>query len=163
MVIRRATPEDAGGIVSVIEVVAAERKFSAIDRPWTVEEERRYVESLSAREAIHIAVDHTGAIAGLQILDRWSPLDSMSHVGTLGTFLLPAWRRRGIGQRLWDATRGFAREAAYRKLLIFVRASNSSAQSFYRGLGFSECGRLSRQTIIDGVADDEIMMELHLS
>jgi ribosomal protein S18 acetylase RimI-like enzyme len=44
-----------------------------------------------------------------------------------------------------------------------VRASNSSAQSFYRGLGFSECGRLSRQTIIDGVADDEIMMELHLS
>jgi len=163
MVIRRATPDDASDIVSVIEVVAAERKFSAIDRPWTVEEERHYLESLSAREAIHIAVDDAGAIAGLQVLDRWSPLDSMSHVGTLGTFLLPAWRRRGIGHRLWDATHGFAREAAYRKLLIFVRAANSSAQSFYRGLGFSECGRLSRQTIIDGVAEDEIMMELHLS
>jgi len=163
MLIRRATPDDAKGVVSVIEVIVAERTFSAIDRVWTVEEERRYLESLSPREAIHVAVDDEGAVIGVQILDRWSPLDSMSHVGTLGTFLLPAWRRRGIGHQLWEATRRFAREAAYRKLLIFVRASNSSAQSFYRELGFSECGRLSRQTIIDGVADDEIMMELHLS
>jgi ribosomal protein S18 acetylase RimI-like enzyme len=30
-----------------------------------------------------------------------------------------------------------------------VRGTNAHAQSFYRRLGFAECGRLSRQVIID--------------
>jgi hypothetical protein len=34
-----------------------------------------------------------------------------------------------------------------------------TAQAFYRGLGFHACGRLSRQVIIDGVEDDEVLME----
>ena len=86
----------------------------------------------------------------------------MCHVGQLGTFLLPAWRRKGVGRQLWDATRAFARGAGYLKLVIYVRASNGDAQAFYQRLGFLPCGRLSKQVIIDGVADDEVMMELHL-
>jgi ribosomal protein S18 acetylase RimI-like enzyme len=46
--------------------------------------------------------------------------------------------RSGIGRQLWHATEAFAREAGYRKLAIQVRASNTVAQSFYRGLGFKE-------------------------
>jgi RimJ/RimL family protein N-acetyltransferase len=33
------------------------------------------------------------------------------------------------------------------------------AQRFYGSLGFKECGRLTRQVIIDGVEDDEVLME----
>jgi hypothetical protein len=85
--IRRAVPEDAAAIVAVLDVVAAERIYSAIDRVWTVEEERRFLGGLSWREAIHVAVDNTRGIVGLQILDRWSAvLDSMAHVGQVGTF-----------------------------------------------------------------------------
>jgi ribosomal protein S18 acetylase RimI-like enzyme len=158
--IRRASPEDAAGIAAVIEVIAAERIHSAIDRAWSVEEERRYLHSLSPRETIHVAVDDVQGIVGLQVLDRWSPvLDSMAHVGQLGTFLLPEWRGRGVGRRLWSATLAFARDAGYRKLVIQVRGSNKPAQAFYRQLGFRECGRLSRQVIIDGVEDDEVIME----
>ena len=128
---------------------------------WSVEEERRYLESLSAREAIHVAVDDVQGIVGLQVLDLWSPvLDSMAHVGQLGPFLLPRYRGRGVGRQLWSATLAFARDAGYRKLVIQVRGSNKPAQAFYRQLGFRECGRLARQVIIDGVEDDEVMMEL---
>ena len=75
----RARPEDARGIVDVLQTVAAERIHSAIDQVWTVEHERRYIEALSAREAIHIAVAERRGIVGLQVLDRWSPtLDSMA-------------------------------------------------------------------------------------
>ncbi|HEX2341366.1 MAG TPA: N-acetyltransferase [Vicinamibacterales bacterium] len=159
--IRRASPEDAAGIAAVIEVIAAERIHSAIDRAWRVEEERRYLESLSTREAVHVAVDDVQGIVGLQALDLWSPvLDSMAHVGQLGTFLLPRYRGRGVGRQLWSATLAFARDAGYRKLVIQVRGSNKPAQAFYRQLGFRECGRLARQVIIDGVEDDEVMMEL---
>jgi ribosomal protein S18 acetylase RimI-like enzyme len=160
VIIRRASPTDAAGIAAVVEVIAAERVHSAIGRPWTIEEETRYLASLSSREAFHVAVDDAQGIVGFQSLDRWSPLlDSMAHVGQIGTFLLPEWRGRGLGQQLWSTTRSFARDAGYRKLVIQVRASNSGAQAFYRRLGFRECGRFARQVIIDGVEDDELLME----
>jgi ribosomal protein S18 acetylase RimI-like enzyme len=41
-----------------------------------------------------------------------------------------------------------------------VRASNTNAQAFYQGLGFRVCGRLTGQVLIDGVEDDEVLMEL---
>lgn len=161
--VRRAVPEDAPGIVAVLAVVVDERVHSAIDRVWSVEQERRYLESLSAREAIHVAVDSADRIVGLQTLDRWSSvLDSMAHVGQVGTFLLPAWRGRGVGRELWTATAALARDARYQKLVIQVRGANVRAQSFYRRLGFAECGRLSRQVLVDGTHDDEILMELFL-
>lgn len=158
-----AVPDDVAGIVAVFTVIVAERIHSAIERAWTVEQERRYLESLSGRGAIHIAVDESGEIVGLQIIDLWSStLTSMAHVGQVGTFILPAWRTRGVGRQLWDVTLPFARGAGYRKLVIQVRASNTTAQAFYRRLGFADCGRLKRQVIIDGVEDDEVLMELFL-
>jgi ribosomal protein S18 acetylase RimI-like enzyme len=161
--IRRATIEDAAGIVDVLSVVAAERVHSAIADVWTVEQERQFLASLSPREALHVAVDPDGRIVGLQILDRWSAmLASMSHVGQVGTFLLPERRKRGIGRQLWDATLAFARTANYRKLVIQVRASNTRAQAYYERLGFRPCGRLARQVVIDGVEDDEVLMEMML-
>jgi len=99
----------------------------------------------------------------LQMIDLWSStLTSMAHVGQVGTFILPAWRSRGVGRQLWDVTLPFVRRAGYRKLVIHVRASNTKAQGFYRNLGFADCGRLVRQVIIDGVEDDEVLMELFL-
>src|SRR5688500_8890395 len=83
--IRRALPADAAGITAVLAAVAAERIHSAIDRAWTVEEERRYLESLSPRETFHVADDPARGIVALQSLDLWSPLlESMAHVGQVG-------------------------------------------------------------------------------
>jgi RimJ/RimL family protein N-acetyltransferase len=158
--IRKASPADAAGIAAVLHTVASERVHSAIDHPWTVEEEMRHLESLSPREIFHVAVDQKGVIVGLQSLNLWAAsLSSMAHVGQVGTFLLPGWRGQGIGRRLWDATLGFAREAGYRKFVIQVRASNIGAREFYRRIGFEECGRLARHVVIDGVEDDEVLME----
>jgi hypothetical protein len=33
---------------------------------------------------------------------------------------------------------------------------------FYTKLGFVECGRLSRQVVVDGREDDEVLMECFL-
>ena len=161
--IRKASPTDAAGIVRVLETVASERVYSAIDRVWSIEQEARYLESLSQRETFHVAEDEGQGIVGFQSLDLWSSLlPSMAHVGQVGTFLLPAWRGKGVGRQLWKATHQFAREQGYQKLGIQVRGTNFGAQSFYRGLGFTECGRLSRQVVIDGVHDDEVLMEYFL-
>jgi L-amino acid N-acyltransferase YncA len=162
--IRQASPEDAAGIVAVWECIAAEKIYSAVDKPWSVEQQSSYLRSLSPREAFHVALDADGSIVGFQSLDLWSSLfGSMSHVGQVGTFLLPEWRRCGAGTALWEATRSFARSADYRKLVVQVRGSNTNAQSFYRRLGFAQCGLLAAQVIVDGKEDDEVLMELFLT
>ncbi len=161
--IRRATAADAGGIVRVLAVVAAERVYSAIEQPWSVEEEAAYLSRLSAREPFHLALDSDGLIVGFQSLDLWAPVfPAMSHVGQVGTFLLPDWRGLGLGRQLWAVTESFARSTGYRKVLAQVRGSNVGAQAFYGRLGFVECGRLRGQVILEGVEDDEVLMERFL-
>jgi L-amino acid N-acyltransferase YncA len=162
--IRRATADDAHGIATVLKRVVAERVHSAIDRAWTAEQQRSYVESLSKREVFHVAIADSSDIVGYQSLDLYSNvLPAMAHVGQVGTFLLSEWRGRGVGRALFDHTVRFAASAGYRKLVIQVRASNASAQAFYKRLGFVECGRLRAQVIIDGAEDDEIIMERFLT
>jgi len=161
--IRRATGDDAEGIVSIWRQIASERIHSAIDQPWTVEQERSYLLSLSPREMIHVAVAQSAEIVGFQSLDLWAAsIHSMRHVGQVGTFLLPEWRRRGVGLALFRHTLAAGRFGGYEKFVIQVRASNTAAQAFYRNLGFRECGRLTRQVRIDGQEDDEILMEFFL-
>jgi len=147
-----------------MQTIASERVHSAIDRAWSAEEERAYLATRSSRQAVHVAVDGSGSIVGCQVLDAYSGLlPATSHVGELGTFLLPEWRGRGVGRALFDVTCAFARAASYRKFVIMVRASNTAAQAFYTRLGFVMCGRLTEQVILDGRADDEILMEYFLA
>src|SRR5207237_1400169 len=64
-------------------------------------------------------------------------ITSMKQVAQLGTFLMPDWRRRGVGRLLFRTTEEFAQAAGYAKIVIQVRASNEPAKAFYRRLGLS--------------------------
>src|SRR5262245_29176969 len=117
--IRRATEADAEGIIAILEGIASERIYTAINKPWTADQQRQHLLSLSVREAVHIAESDREGIIGYQTLDLWAPtLDSMAHVGQVGTFLRPAWRRQGIGEALFNRTADFARKCDYLKFVI---------------------------------------------
>jgi ribosomal protein S18 acetylase RimI-like enzyme len=160
--IHRATPNDAEAISAIWKIVCAERVYTAVNRPFTPEQEREYIASLSDREGIFVAsVD--GRVVGFQSLDLWAKYtDSFDHVGVLGTIIRPQWRRRGVGRCLAEHTLDFARANGYEKIVIYVRAGNTSAQAFYRSLGFVPKGVLTRQVKIDGQYEDEVFMELLL-
>jgi L-amino acid N-acyltransferase YncA len=163
--IRRATPADAASISAIWHAIAAEKNYSAIDQPFTVEQERAYLQSLSAREAYFVAETNEPAprIIAFQSFDLWAQhIGSMRHVGQLGTFVLSEWRGHGVGKQLAAHSLAFARANSYEKIVIFVRASNVNAQAFYGKLGFTRCGQFARQVKIDAVYDDEVLMELFL-
>jgi L-amino acid N-acyltransferase YncA len=127
--IRRGTTDDAARIVAVWQAIVAERISSAIECPFTLEREREYLESLSAREGVFLAETAERQVVGFQSLDQWTKLfHSMDHVGQLGTFVLEEWRGHGIGKQLAAQTFAFARSGGYEKLVMYVRASNSGAQ-----------------------------------
>ena len=158
-VIRKATEADAEAIIAILEGIASERIYTAIN-PWSADRQRQHLVSLSAREAIHVAETERQAIIGYQTMELWAPtLDSMAHVGQIGTFLRPEWRRRGIGEALFRSSVVFALGRDFLKFVIQVRSSNASAQSFYQRLGFRECGRLTRQVRMGEQEEDEILME----
>jgi len=162
VLVRRATPDDAEAIAAIWEVICAERVHTAVSRPFTPQQEREYLVSLSEREGVFVA-EVGRQVVGFQSLDRWARYtDSFDHVGTVGTFVLPAWRGGGIGRRLAEHTFAFARACGYEKLVIYVRAGNTGAQAFYRSVGFVPKGVLTRQVKIDGQYEDEVFMELFL-
>ena len=162
LTIRRATPEDGEAISAIWEIVCAERAYTAVNQPFTPQQTREYIGSLSDREGTFVA-EIRGRIVGFQSLDLWAKYsDSFDHVGVIGTIILPEWRRKGIGRRLAEHTLDFARANGYEKIVIYVRGSNTRGQAFYRNLGFLPQGVLARQVKIDGRYDDEVFMELFL-
>ena len=161
--VRRATEADADAIIAILEGIASERIYTAIDKPWSADQQREHLTSLSGREAIHVAETEWHVLVGYQTLELWATtLNSMAHVGQIGTFLRPDWRGRRIGEALFQRAVDFARTHDYSKFVIQVRSSNTAAQNFYQRLGFRQCGRLTRQVRIDTQEDDEIMMEFFL-
>lgn len=161
--IRMAAAADADALVAILEHIASERIYTAISQPWSAERQRRYMSELSPREAVFAAESPREGIIGYQTLELWAAtIDSMSHVGQIGTFLRPEWRRQGIGEALFRTTADFARERDFLKFVIQVRSANQPAQAFYQRLGFRECGRLTRQVRMGDREDDEIIMEFFL-
>ena len=80
---------------------------------------------------MQVAETEGHVVIGYQTLELWAPtLDSMAHVGQIGTFLRPEWRRQGIGEALFEKMVEYAREHDFRKFIIQVRSSNVLAQTY---------------------------------
>jgi phosphinothricin acetyltransferase len=160
--IRKAIIKDANAISYIWKIICRERKYTAVNNPFTPEQMRTYIQSLSDREAIFIAMVND-LIVGFQSLDLWAKYtDSFDHVGTIGTYVLPEWRSRGIGYKLAEYTFNIARKNKFEKLIIYIRSDNKIAQRFYKSLGFKPKGILEKQVKIDNQYEDEIFMEFFL-
>ncbi|MFX1385017.1 MAG: GNAT family N-acetyltransferase [Promethearchaeota archaeon] len=160
--IRKATPKDAKNISYIWEVICSERIYTSVDKAFTARQEREYISSLSEREVIFIVEVDNKAI-GFQTLDLWSKiLNSFNHVGTIGTFILPEWRGKGISYILANHTFDFARAKDYKKVVIYVRKGNERAIKFYQNLGFHIKGELERQVKINNIYENEVFMEKFL-
>jgi ribosomal protein S18 acetylase RimI-like enzyme len=160
--IRPVTPGDAEGVLEVLNSVVQERKYSSFDRILTVEEELQFINSLGERSGLFVA-ELEGHIVGFQTIEPFAAYTpAMDHVGIMGTFVHADFRGQGIGHQLAEASFKFAQEKGYEKAVIYVRASNQSAQAFYWKLGFVPKGSLERQVKIDGEYDDEVFMEMFL-
>jgi diamine N-acetyltransferase len=62
-----------------------------------------------------------------------------AHVESLG--ILPAWRRRGIGQRLMEAVEQWARQHDARRITLNVWEFNDGALRLYETLGYATFSR----------------------
>jgi L-amino acid N-acyltransferase YncA len=160
--IRDVTPADAEGVCAVINPIIETRLYTVFDAPFTIDAEREYIQRFPARGVWKVALD-AGRVVGFQVLE---PLASytraLDHVGSLGTFVDLALRRKGVATALFAATLGAARTKGYEKLFTFVRADNPAAIATYQAHGFEIIGTARRHARIDGRYVDEWMIERQL-
>jgi L-amino acid N-acyltransferase YncA len=160
--IRRATLEDAQGIVDVFNSIIEEGGLTSMYPTLTVEQERAFIEGLGPHSALLVA-EAMDTIVGFQTIEPFAPwTQAMDHVAIMGTQVYKGFRRQGIGQQLAEASLAFAREQGFEKVVIYVRSGNATAEAFYRSLGFEPRGTLTRQVKIADQYDDEVFMELFL-
>ncbi|HSR51823.1 MAG TPA: GNAT family protein [Acidobacteriota bacterium] len=157
--IRKASVEDAAEVVAVINTVIAEGGLTLFDKPFSVDQERRFIASLDERSALFVAQSPQG-IVGVQSVDGFSDYSASGrHVATIGTWLLPEARGSGAATLLARESFRFARANGYEKVVIQVLAENARALAFYRKLGFQSIGTARRHVKLNGRYHDEVFLE----
>jgi L-amino acid N-acyltransferase YncA len=159
--IRPVRVEDAEGVVNVLNPLIRSGENTALDRVYTVREERAFISAFPARGIFNIAERASdGVIVGLQNVEPFATYtDAFAHVGIIGTYVDPSGHRQGIGRLLFEATRLAAQKKGYEKFFAFVRADNTGALEFYKRIGFEVIGVAKRHTRIKGRYIDGVMIE----
>jgi L-amino acid N-acyltransferase YncA len=155
--VRRASPDDAEGIVALLADVAAEGWLGTAGPPHTPAEERA---ALAAAPPDDFAVwvgDADGRVVGHLLLAR-GPRPYCDHTASVAVAVAAAARGRGLGGRLLAAGAAWAAEHGVAKLCAAVFADNARALALFAGQGFVREGLRARQFRIGGVWRDEVLL-----
>jgi RimJ/RimL family protein N-acetyltransferase len=142
VVVRRASPGDAGALVELAEAVASEPEGWLIsDGVWrTPGEERRFLRALRRyNDAAVFVAELPEGIVGRLSLGR-DPHPASRHVADLGLMVAASHRRRGIGNALLETAVDWAKETGVRKLELHVFPHNEGAIALYENFGFRREG-----------------------
>ncbi len=164
VLIRDAQPDDAEGIVKVLNPIIQAGVYTALTTPFSIQAEREFISNFPQRGILHVAVCvDEQKIVGLQDVEPFgSYTPAFDHVGVIGTFVDLSYRRLGIGKSLFNATFEAARTKGYEKLFAFVRADNPVALVAYRHQDFNVIGTARKHAKIQDMYVDEIMIEKFL-
>jgi L-amino acid N-acyltransferase YncA len=162
--VREARPDDAESVVRILNPIIEAGTFTVLDTPFTVEAERRFIESFPRRGIFHVAEDRAdGRLVGFQDVSPFADYShAFDHVGVIGTFVDLSLRRRGIARSLFRATFEAARPKGYEKFFTFIRADNPAALATYQRQGFEVIGTARRQARMRGEYVDEVLVEAFL-
>lgn len=164
LLIREACPEDAAGIIQILNPIIDSGKYTVLDRIFTEQEEREFIARFPERGIFHVAeCAEDGKIVGFQNIEPFAIYTRVfEHVGGIATFVELSLRRQGVGARLSEVTFPVARRKGFEKIFTYVRADNRTSLLFHLKLGFRIVGTARRQAKLGQKYIDEIVIERFL-
>jgi ribosomal protein S18 acetylase RimI-like enzyme len=156
VVIRPIEYRDIPGFHAAVGAVAAERMFLARTSAFSIEQTAVFVAGNIAHRHPQFVADDEGRVVGWCDIFP-APREVSQHVGVLGMGILAAWRGRGLGRRLIEATL-VAAAGRFEQVDLDVYGQNANAIALYRSVGFVEQGRKRGGRKLDGVYDDIVLM-----
>jgi hypothetical protein len=161
-VLRPATSADAEALIAFVDGVGAEGVYIMTEKMrYTVPEEREYLGKIDGHTAVFLVATLNGTLVGSMDITRGNETKN-AHTASVGIAIRKDLRGLGLGKAMMEAGIRWARSVGIHKLTLGVFASNERALAFYRGLGFTEEGRLRGQVLLEGRPVDELLMALWL-
>jgi RimJ/RimL family protein N-acetyltransferase len=140
-----------------LDQVARERVYIEMTEAPPLESVRRFQAGLVARDGpVYYALDGAEVVGWCDVFPHENPRHA--HRGSLGMGCLPAYRGRGIGARLLEATLAHAGRFGLEKVELHVYTSNTAALRLYEKFGFEREGLLRSYRKLDGVTFDCLVM-----
>lgn len=157
--IRPITARDIEGFHRAVDVVAREQKYLAFLEAPPLASAREFVlENIANGNPQFVVIADGGVVGWCDVVRQTRPIHA--HAGVLGMGLLPAYRGRGYGRRLIEATLRAAKLARFSRVELAVHADNPRAIALYERTGFVREGIKRRAICIDGQFGDTIMMAI---
>jgi len=152
-----AGPEHAASIQATLEAVTGEHRWLfSIEAPALAEVTAYLVDHLRTESPYFVAVED-GLVVGLCEIER-SLRPGALYAGSLGMAVLDGYRGRGIGARLLSACLAEAWAVGMLRVELDVFADNARARRLYSRAGFVEEGVRRAIRVVDGTAQDSLVM-----
>jgi len=143
------------------------RRAEAEDAPWMAELEARAGHGRWNARAFagELRAQHSHTL--IAIGDQQRPIGFIlfwalgDEAELVNIAVEPAWQRRGVARRLFQAMLDELRGAGCRRVHLEVRESNRPAQALYREFGFAE--NRKRAAYYEDTGEDALCMLLQLA
>ncbi len=152
VIIREACGDDAAKLLEYLKRIGGESDnltFGAEGLPFSVEDEKRFIEGVAADEksVMYVAVCD-GEIIGNASLT--SMPRRMSHRAELGISVVKSHWSKGIGSSLMTKIIDYARRNGIEVIDLNVRSDNTRAIALYEKFGFKRIGMHPKGKKING-------------
>ena len=102
-----------------------------------------------------VALNETGRVMGFQFIEQNPKLPP--DTADIATFARVGATGRGIGQKLFIATRAAAEELGFRSITAVIRADNIGGLAYYSRLGMQDVDVIKDRELADGTVVDQIV------
>lgn len=148
------------GYHAAVDAVARESRFLAFLSAPPLSASHEFVRRVKEGGGVHlVGVDVENRVVGWCDIYR-NPLEGFQHSGKFGIGVIAQCRGVGLGRQLAEAAISAAWERGIERIGLLVFASNVSAITLYRRLGFEVEGVRRSARKLNGNYDDEILMAL---
>ena len=161
LIIRPLVTEDAAAYSRFLTQLDTETKFLLFEpgeRGSTAEVERqRLAKAADDPSLVCFVVQAADEVVGF-ITAVQGTQNRTKHRAYLVTGVLEAYRRRGLGRKLFERIFDWGRSRAIERLELTVVTTNAAAVALYTKVGFEIEGTRRRSLRVDGQWSDEFQM-----
>jgi L-amino acid N-acyltransferase YncA len=158
LVVRSATPEDAGPVCTIYNQGIEDRIATLETERRSPDERRQWLAARGARHPVIVA-EQGGSVVGWGSLNPFNPRPAYDHVADFSIYVERGFRGKGVGRRLLERLIALARELGFHKMVLAAFPWNAAGMALYGRLGFTTVGVYREQGRLDDRWVDVIIME----
>ena len=163
MIIRDAETRDAADMTALLNAIIAKGGTTAHQRPFDPDRLRDHYVT-SPKSVSCVVAEDAGQVIGFQSLAWPGEGDGQlpDDWGVIASFVADQAAGKGVGQRLFAATRQNAEAAGVTTIDATIRADNVPGLRYYSRLGFVDYDRLTGIPLSDGTLVDRVCKRFDL-